>query len=47
MEQREALYIRLTCFGMLLAILDTARMLYACQRFQFLTLCDARNANDL
>jgi len=33
MEQREALYIRLTCFGMLLAILDTARMLYAWQRF--------------
>ena len=26
-------YIFVTCFGMLLAILDTARMLYACQRF--------------
>jgi len=33
MEQCEALYIRLTCFDMLLAILDTAKMLYACQRF--------------
>jgi len=38
MEQCEALYIRLTCSGMSLAILDTARMLYACQRF---LLCDA------
>jgi len=35
MEQREALYNRLTCFGMLLAILDTARMCMRANGFNF------------